>query len=1019
MRFPAAVNLTDMDFMNNRTNLPLLLLLAASVTCLAAADQSAAVPRATCNFNPGWKLLVGDPTNAAAAEFDDSSWKPITLPHAWNEDAAFKVAIADLPTGVAWYRKRFVLPDNAAGRKVFLEFEGIRQGGEFYLNGKFIGRHENGVMAFGFDVTDFVRPAPEENVLAARIDNDWDYREKATGTAFQWANTNFNANYGGIPKNVKLHLTGKLYQTLPLYSRLGTLGVYVYAQDFDIPGRSATITAESEVRNEFAEPRTFTYEVAIEDMKANVVKTFAAGPVTLAAGATTTVKASAPVAGLDFWSWGYGCLYTVQTALKVDGREVDVVRTRTGFRKTEFGGGLIRLNDRVIQVKGYAQRTSNEWPALGPAVPPWLSDFSNRLIVEGNGNLIRWMHVAPWKQDVESCDRVGLIQAMPAADAEADVQGRQWEQRVEVMRDAIIYNRNNPSILFYESGNKGVTEDHMREMKALRDRYDPHGGRAAGCREMLNSQVAEYGGEMLYINKSARLPFWAMEYCRDEGLRKYWDEFSPPFHKNGEGPPYRNGPAGEYNRNQDSFALEDVARWFDYWRERPGTGTRVSSGGVNIIFSDSNTHFRGAENYRRSGEVDAMRIPKDAFWAHQVMWDGWVDVERPRAHIVGHWNYVPGTRKNVYVVSSAEKVELFLNGQSLGFGCQSNRFQFTFKNVAWQPGTLHALGFDGKGRKICEAEKQTAGPATAIQMNALTGPGGLKADGADVALVEFEVVDARGRRCPTNMNRVHFELTGPAEWRGGLAQGPDNYILSKSLPAECGVNRVLIRSTTEPGQMTLTAKSEGLAPATVTFVSTPVPVANGLSLDLPVEGLPSYLGRGPAPQSPAFRVSRVAVPIAGATAGANTNAVMAAVDDDETTAWTNDNRLATGWITFQFAREAVPAEVVMKLRGWRERSYPLCISVDGQEVFRGATPRSLGYVTLPLRPVPGRTMKIELTHGPEVREGFNITELENHRTPRSGSVNGTNGALGIVEFECYEAPSVSPTERDFGIQSLR
>ena len=100
---------------------------------------------------------------------------------------------------------------------------------------------------------------------------------------------------------------------------------------------------------------------------------------------------------------------------------------------------------------------------------------------------------------------------------------------------------------------------------------------------------------MLYINKSARTPFWAMEYSRDEGLRKYWDEFSPPFHKDGQGPLYRGAPAAEYNRNQDSHAIENVDRWFDYWRERPGTGTRVSSGGVNIIFSDSNTHFRGAE----------------------------------------------------------------------------------------------------------------------------------------------------------------------------------------------------------------------------------------------------------------------------------------------------------------------------------------------------------------------------------------------------------------------------------------
>ena len=155
----------------------------------------------------------------------------------------------------------------------------------------------------------------------------------------------------------------------------------------------------------------------------------------------------------------------------MDGKVIDAVTTRTGFRKTEFAKGMFKLNDRTLQLKGYAQRTSNEWPALGNAVPPWVSDFSNRLMVESNANLVRWMHITPWKQDVESCDRVGLIQAMPAGDSEKDVTGRRWEQRIEVMKDAIIYNRNSPSIIFYESGNRGVSAEHMREMKALRDRY--------------------------------------------------------------------------------------------------------------------------------------------------------------------------------------------------------------------------------------------------------------------------------------------------------------------------------------------------------------------------------------------------------------------------------------------------------------------------------------------------------------------------------------------------------------------
>ena len=992
-------------FVNSRVIFLVALDLLWTGCLVAAAEQRLVFPvsaRASYNFNPGWRLFVGDPTNAALPEFDDSAWKPVTLPRAWNEDSAFKVSIAEHPTGVAWYRKRFRLPSDAAGKKVFLEFEGVRQAGEFYLNGKQVGRHENGVMAVGFDVTDLIRPAPAENVLAVRTDNNWDYTEKATGQRYQWNNRNFNANFGGIVKNVKLHLTDKFYQTLPLYSDLRTTGVYIYASDFDILRRAATITAESEVRNEHDSARTFSYEVVIGDLDGRVVKTFAAKPMTVVPGQTTTAKASVRVEGLNFWSWGYGYLYNVYTILEVGGRPVDVVRTRTGFRKTEFGHGMVKLNDRVIHLKGYAQRTSNEWPAMGLSVPPWLSDFSNRLIVEGNGNLVRWMHVTPWKQDVESCDRVGLIQAMPAGDAESDARGRQWEQRVELMRDAIIYNRNNPSILFYESGNKGISEAHMREMKALRDQYDPHGGRAAGCREMLGSQVAEYGGEMLYINKSARIPFWAMEYSRDEGLRKYWDESSPPFHKDGDGPLYRDAPAREYNRNQDSHAIENVVRWFDYWRERPGTGARVNAGGVNIIFSDSNTHYRGAENYRRSGEVDPMRIPKDAYWAHRVMWDGWVDVECPRLHILGHWNYAPGTRKNVYVVSSADRVELFLNGQSLGEGRQSSRFLYTFENVEWQPGMLRAVGFDAKGEKLCEAEIQTSGEPAAVRLTVHAAPDGVKADGADVALIEVEVTDDQGRRCPTALNMIDFELSGPAEWRGGIAQGPDNFILSKSLPVECGVNRVLIRSTTKAGKITLTAKSAGLTPASVEMICQPVPVTNGLASEFPADRLPSYLGRGPTPETSSFKATRISVPIARATAGTNTDNVNVSFDDNETTSWSNDNRPATAWVAYEFARRATVTEATLKLSNWRQRSYPLRITVEGHEVYRGTTPRSLGYVTLALRPVAGKNLKIELLSATAARDGFNITELENQQNAATSDERRGTGTLGIVEAEFYE-----------------
>lgn len=118
--------------------------------------------------------------------------------------------------------------------------------------------------------------------MAVRTDNRWDYREKSTNQRYQWSDKNFNANYGGLPKNVRLHVTDKLYQTLPLYSSLGTTGVYVYAREFDIAANSATIWAESEVRNTYLDARTFTYEVQIRDRDGKQVALFSAPAHTLA-----------------------------------------------------------------------------------------------------------------------------------------------------------------------------------------------------------------------------------------------------------------------------------------------------------------------------------------------------------------------------------------------------------------------------------------------------------------------------------------------------------------------------------------------------------------------------------------------------------------------------------------------------------------------------------------------------------------------------------------------------------------
>jgi beta-galactosidase len=980
-----------------------LLLFAGIILLYTNLEGQVPAVRTKYNFNSSWKVFMGDPAGAEAVNFNDANWKPVTLPNAWNEDEAFKKDIRDLSTGIAWYRKKFRPPATAAGQKVFLEFEGIRQAGDFYLNGKHIGKHENGINSFGFDITELVRHGAD-NVIAARIDNDWDYREKATNTKFQWEDKNFNVNYGGINKNVFLHTIPRVYQTLPLYTHLGTKGVYIYADQFNVPSRTARIHAESEIRNDGNIAQTVQYEVRIIDAAGKTLKSFAGEKKQITPGTTAVLRASAPLSGINFWSWGYGYLYTVQTMLKVDGRVVDLVNTKTGFRKTAFKEGMIYLNDRVIMVHGYAQRTSNEWPSIGLSVPAWLSDYSNGLMVENNANLVRWMHITPWKQDVESCDRVGLLQAMPAGDAERDVEGVRWEQRMAVMCDAIIYNRNNPSIIFYECGNESISEAHMKEMKEIRDLYDPFGGRAIGSREMLNSKLAEYGGEMLYTNKSANIPLWAMEYSRDEGLRKYWDDFTPPFHKDGDGPLHNGQNAATYNRNMESHAVENVKRWFEFWNERPGTGKRVSSGGVNIVFSETNTHHRGAENYRRSGEVDGMRIIKQNFYANQVMWDGWVEPSQKGIRIIGHWNYQPGVKKDIFVVAAAHKVELKVNGQSLGFGEKTDGFLFTFKNVEWKPGTISATGYDPRGQQVSNHQIKTVGKPVSLRLSSIKRPFPFLADGHDLVLLEVEVVDAAGQRCPTALDMINFSLEGPAEWRGGMAQGPDNYILSKNLPVEGGVNRVLIRSTTRPGKITVRATANGLKPSFISFDSKAVVIQGGLSTRLPSEGLPSYLKRGPTPNSASFRVSRIPVPVVGAIAGAHSDSTAKSYDDNELSDWVNDGKLSTAWIEYELEKETEVSEVVLKLNNFRSRSYPLIISIDGKEIFKGKTPTTLGYCTLICQPQKGKKLRIKLTVPSETAGGTVMTEVTGKKLDDGVARDDANakGTLSIIEAEIYE-----------------
>jgi beta-galactosidase len=823
-----------------------------SLTVLAADVPYAppASPRRTIDFDPAWRFIRQDVPGAEQPGFDDSNWTTVSAPHSFNDVDSFRTIIShsggDRGTykGLAWYRRHFKLPAELAGNKIFLEFEGMRQAGEIFLNGKQVGLYENGVTAYGVDISNALHFGDTENVLAVQVDNRTTYRERATNTAFEWNSNDFNPDHGGINRHVRLHVTGKIYQTLPLYYGLESTGVYVHGANFDIPGKSVDVTVESQVRNSSGGRAAVALSAVVVDRSGQVRARFDAAPVAMADGDKSVMKATGPLKDARFWGPEDPNLYDVYTILSVDGKTVDVNKVVTGFRKTEFKGGAgsggVYVNGRFVYLKGFAQRASNEWAGLGQAYPDWLHDFNAQLIRDCHANYVRWMHVSPQRVDVEACDRFGIIEVCPAGDKERLVHGRQWEQRVEVMRDSMIYFRNNPSILFWEAGNTVVAPEQMREMVALRKQCDPDGGRVMGTRGNSDgaantalTPVSEYYGVMIGQDRRTdqltelrdifrgysaqrrdRAPLIETEDFRNEGARRFWDDYSPPLFG------FKKGPKDTWEHTSENFALAAVGRYWAYWQNRISNPNPVHSkwsGYASIYLSDSDADGRqqSSEVCRVSGKLDAVRLPKQIYFTHRVM-----QSEKPAIHILGHWTYPAGTVKTMYVICNCPAVELFLNGQSIGKSTHpSDGFVFAFPNVAWQPGKLMATGMTKDGKVACSQELTTAGPPAAIRLTPMVRPGGLCADGADVALIDVEVVDAKGERCPTDYARIDFAVKGPAIWRGGYNSGKNNSTNNLYLDTECGINRVALRSTFVPGQITVTASRLGLSPQTISIQS--------------------------------------------------------------------------------------------------------------------------------------------------------------------------------------------------------
>lgn len=736
------------------------------------------------------------------------------------------------------------------------------------------------------------------------------------GVGFFWNCNDFNPSVGGITRPVKIHFKPQVYLTLPLYSNLQTKGCYIYGQNYNLPEHTAEICVEAEIRNETDSPVNAWLEVKLCKLDNTVITQFSSKPQSIApvgsivpplsitpadayvwkeengigkyvpveeAAATVltpTITDSVNITlshaislpqNLRFWSIDDPYLYRVEVNLHTDNGCMDSTCIETGFCQIGYDKDRgVLINGEPVWLRGYAQRATNEWAAIGIA-PEWLKDMDACLIRESNANHVRFMHVAASPADIRAFDRHGIVCTQPAGDKERENFGRQWDQRVELMRDVIIAFRNHPSIFFWEAGNNSISKEHMQEMRLLKEKLDPKRGRFMGCRTINTLDVleeSEYVGTMLNRHAARFLaehgPITETEYLREEAPRRIWDDFTPPdfdYDNKWLGKGGRKQPGADfYDLTSEDFALAAAKGYSEFFHDRIGGGSHKNwySACAALCWTDSAQHGRQAfsENGRMSGRVDAVRNKKQSFDIFRVM-----QSPTPAIKIVGHWNYPPQTdenyrypikefngsfwtktgeyayrnpkQKTVYVFGSYQiaKIELSVNGTLIGV-CDKpvDTFVYAFPNVdITQHGEISAVGYDYNDCVVAQDNIETIGEPDSIKLTLHTSPAGLFADGADIAYIDIQVIDNQGRICPLCDSRIDFLLEGEGSFLGGYNSGrfdgygkDDSVIHENHVYAECGYNRVFIRSTRDAGELRLTAQMDGLAPVSLTWTSQPV-----------------------------------------------------------------------------------------------------------------------------------------------------------------------------------------------------
>jgi beta-galactosidase len=789
------------------------------------------------------KMPEGNPVNGdilfAENNFDDSQWRLLNLPHDWGIEGPFKQEYpgdtGKLPWwGVGWYRKHLEIPASDQGKKIYLDVDGAMSYATIWLNGKFVGGWPYGYASWRVDLTPGLKFGAD-NVIAIRLDNPPNSSRWYPG--------------GGIYRNVWLVKTAAVHA--------GQWGTYVTTPD--VSAKAATVKIHVSVDNDADADAMVTvkneiFELGADDAKGKSIASLTSDGIKISAHQSESSEGQIIIKSPKLWSLEKPRRYIVVTSIEQNGNLMDSYETPFGIRTIQFtaDNGFL-LNGRRVPINGVCDH--HDLGALGSAINVRALQRQIEILKEMGCNAIRTSHNPPAPELLDLCDRLGMLVMDESFDCwehgktknDYHLLFNDWHEkdwRAELCRD-----RNHPCIILWSIGNEVQEQDSAvgfktaAELTRIAHEEDPTRPTTAACSDIragfndfrknvdifgynykpfaygrfraANPQQPLFGSETASCISSRGEYFFPVSTNQADGQGDFqmssYDLYAPWW---------ATPPDAEFaGQDENPFvAGEFVWTGFDYL----GEPTPYNNDTSNLLnFTDPAERLRIKKQLDELGKisvpsrssyfgiVDLAGFKKDRFYLYQARWRP----NPPMAHILPHWNWPEraGLVTPVYVYTSGDEAELFLNGKSLGRK-KKGRFEYRLEwnDVVYQPGELKVVAYKN-GKKWATDMMKTTGPAAKLTLQADRGQ--IQADGKDLSFITVTVADKHGLLVPRSKNHINFQIEGPGEivaTDNGDATSFESF-QAPERNAFNGLALVIVRAKAgEPGQITLKAWSEGL-----------------------------------------------------------------------------------------------------------------------------------------------------------------------------------------------------------------